>query len=123
MEHIKTRNFYSSLVNMDLPEVESENSVRRDLLMEAADLVDGDRNNQYGDPIGDFRCTADMWSAYLRRRNDIPEDFALKPHDVASMMSLLKISRIGWSPEKRDHWSDLAGYAACGYDCSLKEDL
>jgi hypothetical protein len=97
-------------------------SIRREILEEAADLVDGDRNDQYGDPIGDFRCTADMWAAYLRRKADVPADFQLNPHDVAAMMSLLKISRIGWSPDKRDHWADLAGYAACGYDCSLRQD-
>lgn len=99
----------------------TEESNRRSVLLEAADLVDGDRNAQYGDPIGDFRCTADMWAAYLRRKANVPADFALAPHDVAAMMSLLKISRIGWSPNKRDHWADLAGYAACGYDCSVRE--
>jgi hypothetical protein len=95
---------------------------RRSVLMEAADLVDGDRNNQYGDPIGDFRCTADMWAAYLRRKTDIPAEFTLDPHDVAAMMSLLKISRIGWDHGKRDSWADLAGYAACGYDCAEREN-
>lgn len=98
-----------------------EETVRRDLLNEAAELVNGDRNCQYGDPIGDFKCIADMWSAYLRRKQEIPESFELEPHDVAALMSLLKISRIGWSPEKKDHWTDLAGYAACGYDCTLRE--
>lgn len=96
---------------------------RRSILMEAADLVDGDRNNQYGDPIGDFRCTADMWSAYLRRRADIPAHFNLDPHDVAAMMAMLKLSRIGWHADKRDNWTDLAGYAACGFDCALRENL
>lgn len=96
--------------------------IRRSVLNEAADLVDGDRNAQYGDPIGDFRCTADMWSAYLRRRGDVPASFKLQPHDVAAMMSMLKLSRIGWDHEKRDTWVDLAGYAACGYDCSVREN-
>lgn len=94
-------------------------SNRRKLLHEAADIVDGDRNAQYGDPIGDFKCTADFWTAYIRRiASQRGDDFVLLPHDVAAMMSLLKISRIGWSPEKYDHWLDLAGYAACGWDCS-----
>lgn len=98
-----------------------KNSNRRDVLYEAADLVDGDRNDQYGDPIADFRATADMWTAYLRRTLGL-EIKNLSPHDVAAMMALLKISRIGWSPNKRDHWTDLAGYAACGWDCSLREN-
>lgn len=95
---------------------------RRSVLLEAADLVDGDRNAQYGDPIGDFRCTAEMWSAYLRRKGGVPASFELEPHDIAAMMSLLKISRIGWSADKRDSWTDLAGYAACGYDCAVREN-
>ena len=82
---------------------------RRDLLNEAADLVDGDRNVQYGEPTADFARTAEFWSTYLGTK--------VSPHDVAAMMSLLKISRLTWSPMKRDHWTDLAGYAACGFEC------
>lgn len=86
---------------------------RTAILREAERLVNGDRNVDYGDPIEDFRRTADMWGAYL--------GIYLEPHDVAALMSMLKLSRIRWSPEKRDHWADLAGYAACGYDCSVRE--
>lgn len=85
-------------------------SARRELLDEAANLVDGDRNAQYGDPRQDFQRTAAMWSAYLGA--------TVEPHDVAAMMALLKCSRIRWSPDKRDSWVDLAGYAACGWDCA-----
>lgn len=93
-------------------------SNRRSLLNEAADLVDGDRNDQYGDPIDDFSRTAQYWTTYLYSRiRDDSDWLGLEPHDVAVMMTLLKISRLSWSPEKRDHWADLAGYAACGYDC------
>lgn len=96
-------------------------SIRRQVLNHAAELVDGDRNAEYGDPIGDFQCTADFWTSYLRRIiEQRGPDFTLMPHDVAAMMSLLKISRIGWSPEKYDHWVDLAGYASCGWDCSAR---
>lgn len=93
---------------------------RREMLTEAADLVDGDRNNQYGDPIGDFRTTANMWTAYLQRSN--PNAQQLQPHDVAAMMALLKISRIAWHHQKEDSWIDLAGYAACGLDCAERQN-
>lgn len=89
-------------------------SARRDILNEAADLVDGDRNAQYGDPRQDFQRTAEMWGAYL----GVP----VAPHDVAALMCLLKVSRIRWSPAKRDSWADLAGYAACGWDCARPDD-
>lgn len=87
---------------------------RSELLSEADRLVNGDRNNQYGPPTEDFTRTAAMWSAYLGMR--------IKAHDVAVLMALLKLSRIRWSPEKRDSWVDLAGYAACGWDCALLLD-
>lgn len=109
-------------------------SPRRDMLNEAAELVDGDRNVQYGDPSADFLRTAKYWNAHihavLERKtqqldgdgesecsdyDDLVESI-LGPEDVAIMMSLLKISRLGWSNEKRDTWVDLAGYAACGWN-------
>lgn len=98
------------------PDKEDGRNNRSDILQEAERLVNGDRNNQYGDPIQDFQRTADMWSAYLGVAPG-----TLQPHDVAAMIAMVKLSRIAWSPEKRDHWADLAGYAACGYDCSVRE--
>lgn len=84
-------------------------NIREVLLTQAEQLVNGDRNVQYGDPNADFERTAAMWSAYL--------DHPLVKHDVAAMMALLKISRIAWSADKWDSWVDLAGYAACGASC------
>ena len=84
-------------------------NAREKLLMDADSIVNGDRNVQYGDPNQDFRRTATMWGAFL--------GIELEPWQVAAMMALLKISRIAWSPTKRDSWLDLAGYAACGADC------
>lgn len=110
---------------------------RRSVLLEAADLVDGDRNAQYGDPIDDFRRTGIYWSTHIggvlrRKANECrvpldPDvldivDRLLDPHDVAVMMGMLKASRLAWSPDKRDHWTDAAGYAACGWDCVVRED-
>lgn len=85
-------------------------NLRTDTLHKAEQLINGDRNNQYGPPDQDFGRTAQLWTTYLEGRTH------LQPHDVAAMMILLKISRIRWSPEKHDHWIDIAGYAACGHD-------
>lgn len=84
------------------------------MLEEAANAVEGDRNVQYGPPLEDFQRTATMWSAYL----GVP----IQPHDVGAMMALVKVSRIRQSPAKRDSWVDLAGYAACGWDCARPAD-
>lgn len=117
-------------------------SYRRELLETAADLVDGDRNVSYGDPIQDFRRTGQYWgihiagifSRHLKANGYAPDegmsvdDVAgilcnlIDPHDVAIMMMQLKHSRLAWSPEKEDHWADAAGYAACGWDCVVREN-
>jgi Domain of unknown function (DUF6378) len=91
---------------------------RTELLTGADRAVNGDRNAQYGDPIGDFRTTGDFWRTYLKRRFGMDVPFA--PHDVAVMMNLLKASRIAWEPGKMDSWMDTAGYAACGWDCVVR---
>lgn len=40
--------------------------------------------------------------------------------DVAVMMALLKIARIGTGTATDDSWVDLAGYAACGGEIAAK---
>lgn len=90
-------------------------NARAECLDTALQLVNGDRNVQYGDPRADFQRTATMWGAYL--------GVEIAPHDVAAMMGLLKISRIRWSPAKADSWIDLAGYAACGWDCAKPAEV
>lgn len=99
---------------------------RRQMLMNAADMVDGDRNAQYGDPRQDFMRTAKYWNAHIQGVIDrkiaaaggqVQTDALLGMEDVAIMMSLLKISRLAWGPGKEDTWTDLAGYAACGWHC------
>ena len=87
---------------------------RRQLLTDADTIINGDRNAAYGPPTQDFDRTAAMWAAYLGR--------PITAHDVAAMMMLLKVSRIAWSPDKRDHWLDAAGYAACGWECVEAEE-
>jgi len=95
---------------------------KADILNEALSLINGDRQTQYGDPIDDFRTTAALWQVYIERTVAVRGGLNLQPHDVAVMMDLLKIARISWSPEKRDHWADLAGYAGCGWDCVVRQD-
>lgn len=88
-----------------------------DILSEAKKLVCGDRNNQYGPPTQDFERIAAMWSTLFGVKFD--------SHQVACAMICLKLSRICWSPSKRDHWVDMAGYSQCGWwcaeDCNGKE--
>ena len=95
---------------------------RTDILQEAITLINGERNSTYGDPLDDFSTTATFWNTYVQRTIEARGGLELKPHDVAVMMSLLKIARMSWSPDKRDHWADLAGYTGCGWDCVERQD-
>lgn len=81
-------------------------STREDILLEAKAIISTDRNVSYGEPERNFGRIAEMWSVY--------KGITFEAHDVAAMLALLKIARIAVSPDKEDHWIDLAGYAACG---------
>jgi hypothetical protein len=101
---------------------EPDESPRGSALLEARDLITGDRNNQYGPPTQDFARTADLLNALGYRRvdaGDVVHDIAAS--DVALIIAQVKVSRIIHTRHKRDSWVDLAGYAACGYECAVEE--
>ena len=86
---------------------------RETILHQAAQMVSGDRQDDYGTPENNFQTIANLWNAYLSAsRSAAPS--RLTPVDVAAMMALLKIARVASGHGKTDNWIDLAGYAACG---------
>jgi hypothetical protein len=105
--------------NIDIPELGKDTSVRGAALDEAKALITGDRNNAYGPPWQDFSRTAGALNAYGYRG---PEGRPLESHDIAIMVMAIKVSRLMWTPTKRDSWVDTAGYAACGYECALHDE-
>lgn len=99
-----------------------DNSPRVSALNEAKALITGDRNNAYGPPTQDFKRTANMASGFGFRvvPHEGAEPVELSPHHVAIFLILLKMSRLAWTPGKRDSWVDTAGYAGCGYECAVE---
>ncbi|HYS44600.1 MAG TPA: DUF6378 domain-containing protein [Geobacteraceae bacterium] len=93
-------------------------SPRVSVIDEARQLITGDRNNAYGPPTQDFMRTAALASAFGFQVNGKP----VRSYQVAIFMELLKISRLAWTPGKRDSWADTIGYAACGYECAVTEE-
>ena len=91
-----------------------ETPIRVEALREAAKIISGDRNKQYGAPEDNFERTAQIWSVIL----GVP----ISNEDVAMMMVGLKVARYasksGFQP---DTWIDIAGYAACGYEVGSVE--
>lgn len=72
------------------------------ILEEANQLVNGDRNKDYGSPLEDFTRTARLWSVIL--------GVEVTPEQVGMCMILLKVSR-QCNKHKRDNLVDIAGYA------------
>lgn len=93
---------------------EEKKSERTVLLNQAGQYVTKDRNNQYGPPTQDFQRIAEMWNIVLPANNEI------KSHHVAMAMICLKLSRLTWEPGNFDSWVDIAGYAACGWECAVE---
>jgi len=82
--------------------------VRGKILDEAKTVINGERQDMYGEPEDNFAKIAEFWTTYKG------VDFTA--HDVAMMMSLLKVARIATGAGKRDSYVDLCGYAALAAD-------
>jgi hypothetical protein len=92
-------------------------AARAEILDEAKAAITQDRNNLYGPPSQNFEQMARMASVLGYSG---PGGRELRPHDVSVILILLKLSRLTWSPDSRDSWLDIAGYAACGWQCSAE---
>ena len=85
---------------------------REEILENAAKIVTGGRNKQYGEPEANFPVMPEYWSTYLSQHNG-GRVILLTPMDVATMMALFKIGRITTAGEfTADSYVDCAGYAA-----------
>lgn len=71
---------------------------------EAQKIVDGKRQEDYGNINDSFLRIAGLWSAYLGINVD--------KYDVAKMMILLKVSRAK-NGNHRDSYVDIVGYVEC----------
>ena len=86
---------------------------RKEILEEAARIVTGERQNQYGDAEDSFGLIAGLWGDYLNH--------PVSSKDVALMMILLKVAREKGGKGKADNWADIAGYAACGGEIAMAD--
>lgn len=87
---------------------------REKCLREACEIVNGARNQAYGNVEDNFDRIASLWSIYL--------DTAVTPIDVAMMMVLLKAARVSTGTTHLDNFVDVAGYAACAYEMGNDRD-
>lgn len=78
------------------------------ILTAAARIVDGDREQTYGDPGRNLRSIANFWDAWLVARGWSGN--GLTTDDVACMMTLLKLARLANTPNHTDSQIDACGY-------------
>ena len=76
----------------------------KEFLARASTLVAGDREKDYGDKVHNHNNIARLWSAYL--------DVEVKAHDVAIMMTLLKVARTKLGAVSKDTYIDMSAYSA-----------
>lgn len=79
------------------------------LLQEAEMLINGQRQQDYGDKLKNFAHSAMILTGILAHKlHD-----AITPEDVATIMIGMKLARASKTPSHRDSWLDIAGYAGC----------
>lgn len=89
-------------------------SPREALLTEATQLITGDRNKSYGSPTENFQNTADLWNVQFKHL--LKDGAKFTAAHIAQAQIQLKMARMVAQP-KRDNYLDVAGYAACGWEC------
>lgn len=112
------------LMSREAAEREKQEKItRKYILEEAARIVYGDRNEQYGEPEDSFRAIAEFWETYVREICvSMGADVCIEPADVAMMMVLLKVART-FGGTKADTYIDIAGYAACAGEIALDGNM
>ncbi len=87
----------------------SPDFMRDSVAVQAAMLVRGDRNKDYGDPCKMYGVVADLWSTLLNHKLGDEAEVTLTATDVLEMMTLMKIGR-EIVRHKKDNLVDISGY-------------
>jgi len=77
---------------------------RNEVLNTAKEIINGDRQDDYGDARDSFASIGAYWTNYLKH--------PITAKDVAMMMVLLKVSRMSTGSGSNDCLIDMAGYSA-----------
>ena len=92
---------------------------RGNVLLEAHDIINGERQQQYGSPEDSHAVIAALWNGYLHAdaiSREVGRYSTLTALDVAHMMVLFKLAREMNGAGKRDNYRDAAGYLAIASD-------
>lgn len=78
---------------------------RGQILTDAVKVINGDRQDTYGNPEDSFETISQYWSLFLKKKLKVNID----KQDVAMMLVLFKIAREE-NQHKKDNLVDAAGY-------------
>ena len=79
---------------------------RSEILKRADEIINGQREQDYGAVENNFGLIGQLWTVYLDR--------LVTAQDVANMMTLFKIARIKTGRGTQDSYIDACGYMAWG---------
>ena len=87
-----------------------------DLLRTAQEIVNGDRQRDYGHPADNHACTGDLLCMWKARARDAGNLAKLPPEVVAGLIVcafniVQKLSRLAQTPTHTDSLRDIIGYA------------
>lgn len=92
---------------------------RVNILNEAADLIVGQRQQDYGTPQENFQRMADLVNIVIKK--NLETNTPLSPRQTADIMILLKVARTVNSPT-HDSYVDIAGYAGIAGELAKAEE-
>jgi hypothetical protein len=97
--------------------VDVDEMVRGKALKKALEIINGERQDSYGNPEDSFALIAEYWSTYLRaKKKKSGSDTSIYPQEVAEMMALFKIARMSGQKTTADSYADCAGYIGLAGD-------
>jgi len=108
---IVTDSFCDSVLGSPKPDVKVA------IADEAKRIVAGARRSAYGKPEDNFDRIARFWQAYFE--NTGRASAKVKAEDVSPLMRLMKEARLCETPDHRDSFVDLVGYALTGAEINV----
>lgn len=100
-------------------QTEYKETPRGEVLLEARNLIVGDRNVTYGPPTQNFQNIADMLNVQFSHL--FKDDAKFSATDIGIIHIITKLARSIAQP-KRDNFVDIAGYAACAWETQEAEN-
>jgi hypothetical protein len=95
---------------------EKNKETRGKVLTESLNVINGERQDSYGNPEDSFKIIAEYWTTYLKAEGILVHDKKLSPKNTTIMMSLFKHARMSGQGDKLDNYRDAGGYIGIASD-------